>query len=191
MISRNSEIVFIAGAGDVLFPESAEVVAELKQLGLELYISSGDVAEVAFEVGRAVGIESSHIHAALSPEEKLALMRRLSSERRLAMVGDGANDIGALKAAYVGIGVDGGAEACLKSADLFIASRGVILIPKLLYGAAASMRVVKSNLIISLIYNGCGATLAMCGLVNPLVAAILMPLSSITVVSRALFGKSF
>jgi Cu2+-exporting ATPase len=107
------------------------------------------------------------------------------------MIGDGVNDAAALAAATVGVAVAGGAEAALTAADVFVVRPGVARIAELLEGSRRAMRVVRRNLIFSLGYNVIGVTLAMTGVLNPLVAAILMPLSSLTVIVSSYRARTF
>ncbi len=100
-------------------------------------------------------------------------------------------DAAALAAASVGIAVQGGAEAALAAADVFVMRPGVARVAELLDGARRTMRVVRRNLAISLIYNVAGVSLAMAGLLNPLVAAVLMPASSLTVIMSSYRARTF
>ena len=101
------------------------------------------------------------------------------------------NDAAALAAATVGIGVHGGAEAALAAADVYITRPGVGQVADLLDGAHRTMGVVRRNLIFSLLYNAVGVSLAMAGLLNPVVAAVLMPLSSLTVIVSSYRARTF
>jgi Cu2+-exporting ATPase len=107
------------------------------------------------------------------------------------LVGEGVNDAAAFAAASVGIGVHGGAEACLSTADIYLARPGLAPLVELVRGAERTMRVIKRNFAFSLAYNAAGAALAMTGSINPLVAAVLMPASSLTVVLSSWRARTF
>jgi Cu2+-exporting ATPase len=107
------------------------------------------------------------------------------------MVGDGVNDLAALAAADVGVAVRNGAQASHHVADVCLAASGMRPLARFLEGARTSMRAIKINLVVSVAYNALGGVLAFAGLVNPLVAAILMPLSGLTVLVLALHLPSF
>jgi Cu2+-exporting ATPase len=107
------------------------------------------------------------------------------------MVGDGVNDAAAITAATVGVGVHGGAEACLSVADVFLSRPGLGSLVTLVDGAARTLRVIRRNVAFSLAYNVVAATLAVTGVINPLVAAILMPASSLTVILASWLSRTF
>jgi len=125
------------------------------------------------------------------PEEKLRVVADEAARGRVAMAGDGVNDAAALAAATVGIGVHGGAEAALAAADVYSARPGVAPLADLVDGARRTMGVIRRNLVFSLLYNLAGVGLAMAGLLDPIGAAILMPLSSLTVTISSYRARTF
>ena len=130
-----------------------------------------------------------------SPEDKLAAVERaheqMDGRTPVVMVGDGINDAAAIAAASVGIGVHGGAEACLATADIYLTTPGLAPLVQLVRGARRAMRIIRRNLAFSVAYNTIGAGLAMSGHLSPIVAAVLMPASSLTVVVASWRGRAF
>jgi Cu2+-exporting ATPase len=107
------------------------------------------------------------------------------------MVGDGVNDAAAIAAATVGVGVHGGAEASMSAADVYLSRPGLGPLVELVEGARRTMLVIRNSIIFSVAYNIVGATLALLGLLDPLIAAVLMPISSLSVVFSSWRGRTF
>lgn len=107
------------------------------------------------------------------------------------MVGDDVNDAAALARASVGIAVHGGAEASLAAADVFTTRPGVSPVLELFVGGSRTLGVIRRNMLLSLAYNLVCATLAVAGAIAPWIAAILMPISSLTVVMSSYRAKTF
>lgn len=170
----------------------------LHESGHRLVLLSGDHPNVVSRVAEQLREETripelfSEVRGGQSPEEKLEfVVGRLGRSRTVVMVGDGVNDAGALARADVGIAVHGAAEASRLSADVFLADAGARDLVELMTGAARTLAVIRRGILFSLAYNVVGVSLAMTGLLNPLVAAVLMPLSSLTVVTNAYRSKTF
>lgn len=199
VLSRNHQIVALASASDPVRPDASHSLDALREQGWELHLLSGDDAHVVDRVGAALGFDAAHRHAEVSPEEKEARLhavdwptgRPAPKPSPNVMVGDGVNDAAALATADVGIGVRGGAEAALSACDIYLQRGGVDDLPRLIGGSRRTMRVVKRNLIFSLAYNSVGASLAFFGIIGPLGAALLMPLSSLTVTLNSALSRTF
>jgi len=191
-IAVDGRVAAVAGLGDRVRPDAAEAVTALKARGWELAVQSGDHPEVVRAVAAEVGLDPASAAGARSPEHKLAAVRDLAAaDRTVVMVGDGVNDAAALSAASVGIAVEGGAEAALAAADVFLARPGLGGVVDLVDGARRTLRVIRWNLALSLGYNVVGAALAMAGWISPLAAAILMPASSLTVITLSYRARTF
>jgi len=191
LVAVEGQAVAMAGCGDPIRSEAADALRQLRSRGWSTGVLSGDHPAVVASVARQLGLDPSHCHGAVSPEDKLERVEASAGSGPVIMVGDGVNDAAALSAATVGIAVHGGAEASLAAADVYLTRPGLEPIVELLDGARATMGIIRRNLAVSLIYNLVGASLAMCGVITPLVAAVLMPLSSLTVVTLSYRSRSF
>jgi Cu2+-exporting ATPase len=190
-VAADGEVIAVAGIGDPLRPDSAASVTSIRDRGWRVEILSGDHPVVVRSIAGQVGIEPEAARGAASPEEKLRVVREAATDTTAAMVGDGVNDAAALAAATVGIGVHGGAEAALAAADVYLARPGLEPVVELLNGARRTLGVIRRNLIFSLTYNVVAVSFAITGNMSPLLAAILMPLSSMTVVLSSYRARTF
>jgi Cu2+-exporting ATPase len=189
VVAVDGVAVAVAGLGDVVRPDAVAALARVRALGWRLGILSGDHPAVVAAVGRQLGIAACL--GQVSPEDKLRHVERARAAGPVVMVGDGVNDAAALAAATVGIGVHGGAEAVLAAADVFVTRPGIGAVADLLDGAHRALRVIRRNLALSLGYNAIAVALAMTGHLNPVAAAILMPLSSVTVIASSFRARTF
>lgn len=189
-IAVDSVVAGMATFADELRPDTRSSLDELRRLGYRVAVLSGDRPEVVARIAPELG-ELVEARGSMTPEAKLAWVEAAQRRGPVVMVGDGVNDAAALSAANVGIAVHGGAEASLAAADVFTTEGGVSRVLEAVRGARRTLRLIRGALAASLGYNVVGVALAVSGHLSPLTAAILMPLSSLTVVSVALYGKSF
>ena len=182
-----------AAFGDPVRADARASIDALRGRGWRVRILSGDTPAVVRAVGRVMGLDDADCIGGASPEEKLRRVEeaRANGGGTVVMVGDGVNDAAAIAAASVGIGVHGGAEASLATADVYLTTPGLAPLVVLSTGAANTMRVIRRNIAFSLLYNTLGVALAVTGAITPLFAAIMMPLSSLTVVLGAWYGRTF
>ena len=184
----------VAGLSDTLRPGARATVDRLRAAGWSVAILSGDDPLVVTAVARELGLDPAECQGGVTPEGKLSAVQRALAHGPVVMVGDGVNDAAALAAATCGIAIHGGAEAAAGIADVVITGRaGDRLGPlaELIEGARTTLRVVHRNLAISLAYNLAGATLAVAGIIHPLIAAVAMPVSSISVLTSAASSRAF
>ncbi|MEM1329769.1 MAG: heavy metal translocating P-type ATPase [Planctomycetota bacterium] len=178
--------------GDAVREDSAASIEALRVRGWRVAMLSGDDPRAVRAVSASVGIDQADAHGGVSPEGKAAFIREAMADGgTVVMVGDGVNDAAALASATVGVAVHGGAEASLEAADAYTGRPGLEPVVELVEGARRAMRTIKLAMRCSLGYNTVGSLLAATGLINALVAAVLMPASSLTVLSLAYRSRSF
>ena len=193
-IAVDHELRAVAGVGDPIKADAPEAVETLRRRGWTVGMLSGDHPEVVAAVAKELGLDPTLCHGGITPEEKLARIQDLmrpASRGPIVMVGDGVNDAAALAAASVGIAVRGGAEASFAAADVYLNHPGMMEVVTLVAGSRRTFGVIRRNIIVSLLYNVLGVSLAMGGLLNPLVAAIVMPISSLTVITMSYRSRTF
>ena len=191
VVAVDGAVCGVFGLGDPLREDARGAIHALRALGYEPSILSGDHPGAVSAVARALDVPIDHARGGVSPEGKVAAVLAEKARGPVVMVGDGVNDAAALASADVGVAVHGGAEAAFAVADVFVTRPGLNRLVELIVGSRRTMRVVKRNLIFSLLYNVVAVVLAMTGFINPLLAAILMPLSSLTVIASSSLSRSF
>jgi Cu+-exporting ATPase len=185
LLAVDNRIVAGFEFADEPLPEVAETLRALRQAGLRLVLCSGDRAEAVAAFAERVGIDEWH--AAQLPHQKAEVVRRLQAEgRRVAFVGDGINDAPALAEADLGIVVATGTQLAVENADLILLNRDLRTVLTALRLSQAIYRVIRQNLFLAFVYNTLGIPLAAMGYLNPMVAALAMSLSSVSVVGNAL-----
>ena len=170
--------------GDELREGAKASIKELKKMGLKVLMLSGDKQIVASKVASELGIDKSH--GELNPEQKALLIKELQKSANVVMVGDGINDILALKSANVGIAMGSGASVSVGISDVVLLRDELSDLVFALRLAKKTFKVIKENLFISLVYNALSIPLAMAGFIIPLFAAISMSFSSLLVVLNSL-----
>ncbi|RKT33767.1 Cu+-exporting ATPase [Microbacterium sp. AG1240] len=170
---------------DTVRAESAGAVADLRGLGLEVVLLTGDNAGVAEAVARELGIDT--VRAGVLPEGKLAEIESLRADGRVvAMVGDGVNDAAALAAADLGIAMGGGADAAMHAGDVTLVRSDPRAIVTAVRLSRRTMGVIRGNLFWAFAYNVAALPLAALGLLNPMLAGAAMAFSSVFVVLNSL-----
>ncbi len=190
-VARGGRLVSALSLGDRVREGGQELLEQLKGAGWAPEIVSGDRGEIVARIGELFAIPGE---GGRTPENKVARVRELIAVRGgargpgacVVMVGDGVNDAAALASADVGIGVHGGAEASLDAADVAVQRPGLEPIGALFETSRRAMRRIRLCLGVSLGYNAVAASLAMGGLLSPLAAAVLMPISSLSVLAIAM-----
>lgn len=164
---------------------AAQAVAALKAQGLRVLLISGDAAAPVAELARTVGIDETH--ARLTPEDKCAVLDRLAGEgHKVLMIGDGLNDAAALASAHASIAPASALDAARAASDVVLLSPSLAPVPQALTTARTAQKLMGQNIALSAAYNVIAVPLALIGIATPLMAAIAMSTSSITVSLNAL-----
>ena len=191
-VALDGSIVGLVALADRERPESVEAVKMLKKEGLRVVMLTGDRKATALAIASRLGIDE--VEAEVLPQDKHAVIRRLKeSGRTVAMVGDGINDAPALAEADIGIAVGSGADIAIDSADLVLMKNDPRSVSSAIKLSRATMRNIRQNLFWAFAYNTAGipaaaGLLTLFGgpLLNPMIAAAAMSLSSVCVVGNAL-----
>ena len=193
LAERGASLAWVASGGhalglvalvDPLRPDARTAADRLRALGVDVALISGDHADAVALAAAGAGIES--YAAGVLPAEKVDhVRRRRAAGARVLMAGDGINDAAALAAADVGLAMGRGAEVAVHAADVVVRAPRVGAIADAIGLSRATMRRVRENLALAVLYNAVAIPLAALGWLDPLTAAIAMSLSSVAVTSNA------
>ena len=195
LFGSSHEILAGISISDQIKASSKKAVDELKKLGLEVYMQTGDNEASAKAVAQEVGIKE--YRAGVLPEDKLKFIQELQAQgKAVAMVGDGINDSAALAKSDVGISMGKGSDIAVESSKMTILSNDLTKIPEAIKLSKQTVATIKQNLFWAFIYNVIGIPIA-AGilypfngfLLNPMIAGAAMALSSVSVVSNSLHLK--
>jgi len=181
----NGELAGILAIEDPIKSNSKEAVAKIKKLGLNVFMLTGDNEKTANAIAKRVGIEN--VFAGVLPNQKAEKVKELQNlGRTVAMVGDGINDSPALVTADLGIAIGTGTDIAIESSDITLINGNLNGVVEAIKLSKKTIQTIKQNLFWAFIYNIIGIPLAALGFLNPMIGALAMSLSSVSVISNSL-----
>ena len=170
--------------GDRIRPEAADLCTALRRCGIRTLLLSGDSAATTESTARAIGADDWCAEA--TPDRKIEIIREMQQKgAKVAMIGDGVNDAPSLAQADLGIALGTGADIAMQAAPLVLMNGSLAAVIDTLDLSRRTFRIVRQNLFWALAYNSVGITLAMTGVLNPIMAAGAMVLSSLSVIGNS------
>ena len=187
---KDDQLLGIIAVADVIKEDSPQAIRELRNMGIQVVMLTGDNPRTAQAIGKEAGVD--HVVAGVLPDGKEAVIRKLKEQGKVAMVGDGINDAPALTRADLGIAIGAGTDVAIDAADVVLMKSRLSDVPAAIRLSRATLRNIHQNLFWAFIYNTIGIPLAAgvfipLGLtLNPMFGAAAMSLSSFCVVTNAL-----
>jgi len=186
-LASDKALLGLFAVRDMVKPNAAKVVEQLRQQGLKAYLVTGDNSLTAASIAKQVGIAAENVFAEVRPEQKAEFVKKLQAQgERVAFVGDGINDAPALEQADLGIAVSRASDIAREAADIILLKSEIEAVPEALGLARATLRTIKQNLFWAFFYNALGVPLAALGFISPIFCAAAMGASDLIVIGNAL-----
>lgn len=184
------EAGFVA-LSDTLRKDSADMIKKLQALHIESVLLTGDNPQAAAHIAKSVGI--ANVHSECLPEDKMSAIEQYQNKNEMVcMVGDGINDAPALKKAYVGVAMGGiGSDIAVDAADIVLVSDDIKCIPHLFSLSQKTMKTIKLNLTLSMLLNFVAIILAMTGVLDPVLGALVHNVGSVVVIINSALLLNF
>ena len=181
-IMNKEEVLGLIALSDTIRPDAAQIIKEIEATGIKTVLLTGDASQAANHIAGMAGI--ADVKANCLPEDKLTAIRQFQENGEpICMVGDGINDAPALKAAQVGIAMGGiGSDIAIEAADIALVSDDIKAIPHFLLLSKKVMRTININLAASMLLNFAAIGLAITGILNPVMGALVHNVGSVAVI---------
>src|SRR5574339_68773 len=184
ILAVEEKITGLVAVADTIKESSPDAVKALRELGIEVFMLTGDNEKTAKAVAQKVGI--TNVIANVLPGEKAEIIKQLQSKGKIVgMVGDGINDAPALAQAHIGIAIGGGSDIAKETGGIVLIKDDIMDVARAIRLSRITMKKIKQNLFWALIYNAAGIPIAAVGLLSPILAAAAMALSSISVIANS------
>ncbi|MFH1850015.1 MAG: heavy metal translocating P-type ATPase [archaeon] len=187
IVAGSGRVLGVIGVADTIKESSPMAIRRLKDMGLAVYMISGDNRRTAQAIAKQAGIDN--VFAEVLPEEKAEYVRKLQRNGKVAMVGDGINDSPALAQADIGIAMGAGTDIAMEAGNIVLMRDDLADIPRAIKLSRLTMSKIRQNMFWALFYNCVGIPIAAAGLLNPMIAGAAMAMSSVSVVTNSLLLK--
>ena len=192
LVALEGRVVGVVADADTVKESAAAAVADLQERGREVWMLTGDNERTARAVADQLGIDPERVKAGVLPEEKADAVEEIQADgRRAMMVGDGVNDAPALAAAYVGAAIGSGTDVAIEAGDVTLMRDDPADVLKAIRVSEGTLSKIKQNLFWALGYNTAMIPLASLGLLQPVLAAVAMAASSVSVLANSLSFRRY
>ncbi|MFC6823896.1 heavy metal translocating P-type ATPase [Halopelagius fulvigenes] len=192
LVAADGELVGVVADADTLKESSADAVAALRERGIDVRMITGDNERTARAVAERVGIDPESVRAGVLPEDKADAVEEIQSDgSRAMMVGDGVNDAPALATAFVGVAIGSGTDVAIEAADVTLMRDDPRDVVKAIRVSEGTLSKIRQNLFWALGYNAAMIPLASLGLLQPVLAAVAMAFSSVSVLTNSMLFRRY